>query len=92
MGRLPPGLPSPQRLPSAPPGAESRLPSGAATSFAAGFLKIRWALWAKLVIAGVTGFQAGLICLMMNTYNIWLCYGTFVLFRGAYQFLVPIAT
>ncbi|XP_040842689.1 reduced folate transporter-like [Ochotona curzoniae] len=65
---------------------------GAATSFAAGFLKIRWALWAKLVIAGVTGFQAGLICLMMNTYNIWLCYGTFVLFRGAYQFLVPIAT
>ncbi|XP_058517192.1 reduced folate transporter isoform X2 [Ochotona princeps] len=65
---------------------------GAATSFTAGFVKIRWALWAKLVIAGVTAFQAGLICIMMNTYNIWLCYATFVLFRGAYQFLVPIAT
>nr|XP_051696105.1 reduced folate transporter [Oryctolagus cuniculus] len=64
---------------------------GAITSFAAGFLKIRWASWAKLVIAGVTAVQAGLV--LLSTYSsIWLCYVAFVLFRGAYQFLVPIAT
>ncbi|XP_004842577.2 folate transporter 1 [Heterocephalus glaber] len=72
---------------------------GAIMSFAAGFLKIRWALWSKLVIAAVTASQAGLVFLLYNTktlaqhpYNIWLCYAAFVIFRGAYQFLVPIAT
>lgn len=61
-------------------------------SFAAGFLKIRWALWSKLVIAAVTAVQAGLIFLLYNTQNIWICYAAFMVFRGAYQFLVPIAT
>ncbi|XP_070345123.1 reduced folate transporter isoform X2 [Equus asinus] len=65
---------------------------GAITSFAAGFVTIRWALWAELVIAGVTAVQAGLIFLMYSTRSIWLCYVAFVLFRGSYQFLVPIAT
>ncbi|XP_007946900.2 reduced folate transporter [Orycteropus afer afer] len=65
---------------------------GAVTSFAAGFVKIHWALWSELVIAGVTVTQAGLIFLMYSTSNIWVSYVTFVLFRGAYQFLVPIAT
>ncbi|XP_068403325.1 reduced folate transporter isoform X3 [Eschrichtius robustus] len=65
---------------------------GAITSFAAGFVKIRWALWAKLIIAVVTVLQAGLIFLMYKTSNIWLCYSAFVLFRGSHQLLVPIAT
>ncbi|VFV23847.1 folate transporter 1 [Lynx pardinus] len=65
---------------------------GAITSFSAGFVKIRWALWSKLVIAGVTAVQAALVFLMYSTSSIWLCYVAFVLFRGAYQFLVPIAT
>ncbi|XP_072826534.1 reduced folate transporter isoform X2 [Vicugna pacos] len=65
---------------------------GAITSFAAGFVKIRWAVWAKLVIAVVTVVQAGLVFLMYRTDSIWLCYMAFVLFRGSYQFLVPIAT
>ncbi|XP_029794672.1 folate transporter 1 isoform X2 [Suricata suricatta] len=65
---------------------------GAITSFSAGFVRIRWALWAKLVIAAATALQAALVFLMCYTENIWLCYMAFVLFRGAYQFLVPIAT
>ncbi|XP_070322990.1 reduced folate transporter isoform X2 [Odocoileus virginianus] len=65
---------------------------GALTSFTAGFVKIRWALWAGLVIAVMTLLQAGLVFLMYKTDNIWLCYAAFVLFRGSYQFLVPIAT
>ncbi|XP_026986106.1 reduced folate transporter isoform X3 [Sagmatias obliquidens] len=65
---------------------------GAITSFAAGFVKIRWALWAELIIAVVTVLQAGLVFLMYRTSSIWLCYSAFVLFRGSYQFLVPIAT
>ncbi|NXL87343.1 S19A1 protein, partial [Alectura lathami] len=64
---------------------------GAIASFAAGYLKIRWALWSALVIGVVTAIQAGLLLLMNTTGNIWLCYATYVLFRGSYQFLVPIA-
>ncbi|KAM9550277.1 reduced folate transporter [Guaruba guarouba] len=64
---------------------------GAVASFAAGYLKIRWTLWSELVIGMVTAFQAGLLLLMNTTSNIWLCYAAYVLFRGFYQFLVPIA-
>ncbi|XP_054432433.1 reduced folate transporter [Pteronotus mesoamericanus] len=64
---------------------------GAITAFAAGFVKIRWALWAKLVIGVLTAFQAGLVFLMHRTTSISLCYVAFVLFRGTYQFMVPIA-
>lgn len=66
--------------------------AGAITSFAAGFVKIRWALWAKLVIGAVTAVQAVLVLVMHSTSSIWLCYVVFILFRGLYQFLVPIAT
>ncbi|KAM6332490.1 reduced folate transporter [Podargus strigoides] len=65
---------------------------GAVASFAAGYVKIRWTLWSELVIGAVTAFQAGLLLIMNTTSNIWLCYTTYVLFRGSYQFLVPIAT
>ncbi|XP_050195326.1 reduced folate transporter [Myiozetetes cayanensis] len=64
---------------------------GAIASFAAGYVKIRWTLWSELVIGVVTAFQAGLLLLMNSTTNIWLCYVAYVLFRGSYQFLVPIA-
>ncbi|XP_076975280.1 reduced folate transporter isoform X2 [Tamandua tetradactyla] len=62
------------------------------TSFAAGFIDIRWELWSPLVVASVTAVQAGLVLLMYSTGSIWVCYVAFVLFRGSYQFLVPIAT
>ncbi|XP_068101374.1 reduced folate transporter isoform X2 [Hyperolius riggenbachi] len=64
---------------------------GAITSFGAGYLKIRWNLWSELVIGSVTALQAGLLILMNTTTNIWVCYLAYVLFRGSYQFLVPIA-
>ncbi|XP_039612292.1 reduced folate transporter [Polypterus senegalus] len=64
---------------------------GAITSFAAGYVKIRWFLWSELVIAIITTVQAGLLLLMNTTSNIWVCYIAYVLFRGFYQFLVPIA-
>ncbi|KAM9305709.1 reduced folate transporter [Gastrophryne carolinensis] len=64
---------------------------GAITSFAAGYVKIRWSLWSELVIGLVTALQAGLLILMNTTSNIWVCYVAYVLFRSSYQFLVPIA-
>ncbi|XP_013875493.1 folate transporter 1 [Austrofundulus limnaeus] len=64
----------------------------AGTSFAAGFAKIRWNLLSELVIGIITALQAGLLLLMGNTGNIWVCYASYILFRGFYQFLVPIAT
>ncbi|XP_015269296.1 PREDICTED: folate transporter 1 [Gekko japonicus] len=64
---------------------------GAVTSFAAGYVKIRWVLWSELVICIVTAFQAGLLLLMNTTANIWICYVAYIFFRGSYQFLVPIA-
>ncbi|XP_075905469.1 reduced folate transporter [Nelusetta ayraudi] len=62
------------------------------TSFAAGFVKIRWNVWSELVICAITALQAGLLLLMGTTENIWVCYGAYILFRCFYQFLVPIAT
>ncbi|KAJ8255862.1 hypothetical protein COCON_G00197260 [Conger conger] len=65
---------------------------GAMTSFAAGFVKIRWNLWSELMIGLITALQAGLLLLMGTTSNIWVCYVAYSFFRGFYQFLVPIAT
>ncbi|CAF98210.1 unnamed protein product, partial [Tetraodon nigroviridis] len=65
---------------------------GTLTSFTAGFVKIEWNLWSKLVIAVITAVQAGLLLVMGTTDNIWTCYVSYILFRGFYQFLVPIAT
>ncbi|KAG8432522.1 hypothetical protein GDO86_016970 [Hymenochirus boettgeri] len=65
---------------------------GAITSFAAGYIKIRWNLWSELVIGLATALQAGLLILMNTTENIWVCYVAYVIFRSSYQFLVPIAT
>lgn len=64
----------------------------AMTSFIAGFVKIRWNVWSELVICVITAVQAALLLLMGTTENIWLCYVSYILFRGFYQFLVPIAT
>lgn len=54
-------------------------------------MKIRWKLWSELVIGVITGAMAALLLLMGSTENIWVCYVTYILFRGLYQFLVPIA-
>lgn len=64
----------------------------ALTSFIAGFVKIRWNIWSELVICVITAVQAALLLLMGTTDNIWLCYISYIIFRGFYQFLVPIAT
>ncbi|XP_076580077.1 reduced folate transporter [Chaetodon auriga] len=64
----------------------------AATAFMAGYAKIRWNVWSELVIGVITAVQGGLLLLMGTTDNIWVCYAAYVLFRGFYQFLVPIAT
>lgn len=68
------------------------LPAGAITSCAAGFVTIRWNVWSELVIGVITALQAALLLLMGTTDNIWICYAAYVLFRGFYQCLVPIAT
>ncbi|KAM6893841.1 reduced folate transporter [Xenentodon cancila] len=64
----------------------------AVTSFMAGFVKIRWNVWSELVIGVITAAQAGLLLIMVTTGDIWVCYVSYVLFRGVYQFLVPVAT
>uniref|UniRef100_A0A1A7XLX4 Solute carrier family 19 (Folate transporter), member 1 n=1 Tax=Iconisemion striatum TaxID=60296 RepID=A0A1A7XLX4_9TELE len=64
----------------------------AGTSFVASFVKIRWNVWSELVIGIITALQAGLLFLMRDTNNIWICYVSYILFRGFYQFLVPVAT
>ncbi|XP_043965677.1 reduced folate transporter [Gambusia affinis] len=64
----------------------------AITSFMAGFAKIRWNVWSELVIGGITALQAIMLLVMGTTGNIWVCYSCYILFRGFYQFLVPIAT
>uniref|UniRef100_A0A665W7Y3 Solute carrier family 19 member 1 n=1 Tax=Echeneis naucrates TaxID=173247 RepID=A0A665W7Y3_ECHNA len=61
-------------------------------SFLAGYVKVRWNIFSELLIGVITALQGGLLLIMGTTNNIWVCYLTYVLFRGFYQFLVPIAT
>ncbi|XP_028810970.1 folate transporter 1 [Denticeps clupeoides] len=64
---------------------------GAIMSFAAGYVKIRWNVWSELVIGVITATMGALLIVMVSTTNIWVCYLSYILFRGFYQFLVPIA-
>ncbi|CAG5933112.1 unnamed protein product [Menidia menidia] len=78
-----------------PPTENNRVYNGgveAASTLLTGFVKIRWNVWSELVIGVITAVQAGLLLIMGTTDSIWVCYISYVLFRGFYQFLVPVAT
>ncbi|MFT7799759.1 thiamine transporter 1 [Arapaima gigas] len=65
---------------------------GALTAFAVSFAKISWATWGELSLCCFSVVIAVMMYLMDTIRNIWVCYTSYVIFRGTYMLLITIAT
>ncbi|XP_072247856.1 thiamine transporter 1 [Leuresthes tenuis] len=63
----------------------------AATSYGIGFTEVRWEQWGELALGGFSGLGAAALFLMTFTGNIWVCYGSYVVFKCLYMLLITIA-
>lgn len=57
-----------------------------------GCLPICWAVWGELVLFVLSLLMAACVFVMNTIMNIWLCYGSYVLFRTTYMLLITVAT
>ncbi|XP_036395941.1 thiamine transporter 1 [Megalops cyprinoides] len=65
---------------------------GAVAAFGVGFVKISWAAWGELALCVFTVVIAVAVYLMDIVRDIWVCYASYVVFRGTYMLLITIAT
>ncbi|XP_029472991.1 thiamine transporter 2 [Rhinatrema bivittatum] len=65
---------------------------GAMTSFAVGYVKINWDLYGELALGIFSAVDAGALLLMDFTWNIWVCYAGYLVFKASYMLLITIAT
>ncbi|XP_048855372.1 thiamine transporter 1 [Brienomyrus brachyistius] len=65
---------------------------GALMAFSVGFVTISWTTWGELCLCGFTIVIAVAVYLMDTVENIWVCYASYVIFRGTYMLLITIAT
>lgn len=56
-----------------------------------GFIEVRWEHWGELSLGIFSALGSGALFLMTFTYNIWLCYVGYVLFKCLYMLLITIA-
>ncbi|XP_068612400.1 thiamine transporter 1 [Brachionichthys hirsutus] len=65
---------------------------GALAALLVGYLPVRWALWGELALCVLSLLMAASVFLMDTVRNIWLCYGSYVVFRATYMLLITVAT
>lgn len=65
--------------------------AGAATAYGIGFTEVRWEQWGELALGGFSGLGSAALFLMTFTGNIWVCYISYVVFKGLYMLLITIA-
>ncbi|XP_071403560.1 thiamine transporter 1 [Centroberyx affinis] len=65
---------------------------GALAALVVGYLPVRWALWGELALCVFSMLMAVCVYIMVTLRNIWLCYGSYVLFRATYMLLITVAT
>ncbi|KAG9349605.1 hypothetical protein JZ751_028053 [Albula glossodonta] len=65
---------------------------GAVAAFGVSFVKISWAAWGELALCIFSVVIAVAVYLMDNVPNIWVCYTSYIVFRGTYMLLITIAT
>lgn len=49
-------------------------------------------MWGELVLFVLSLLMAACVFVMNTIMNIWLCYGSYVLFRTTYMLLITVAT
>ncbi|XP_044148127.1 thiamine transporter 2-like isoform X2 [Bufo gargarizans] len=65
---------------------------GALSSFAVGYVKVNWELTGELALAIFSAVSAGSLFLMDYSFNIWMCYAGYLIFKSSYMLLITIAT
>ncbi|KAM3932133.1 thiamine transporter 2-like [Leptodactylus fuscus] len=65
---------------------------GALTSFTVGYVKVNWELSGELALAIFSAVSAGSIFLKAYSFNIWMCYAGYLIFKSSYMLLITIAT
>lgn len=49
-------------------------------------------MWGELALCGLSMLMAVCVFVMDTLRNIWICYGTYVVFRTTYMLLITVAT
>ncbi|XP_041637680.1 thiamine transporter 1 [Cheilinus undulatus] len=65
---------------------------GALAALLVGYLPVCWSLWGELVLCVLSLLMAACVFAMDIVKNIWLCYGSYILFRATYMLLITVAT
>ncbi|XP_054628820.1 thiamine transporter 1 [Dunckerocampus dactyliophorus] len=65
---------------------------GAVAALLVGYLPVSWSLWGELALCLLSLLMAACLLIMDLLGNIWLCYGSYVLFRATYMLLITVAT
>ncbi|KAJ7407895.1 Thiamine transporter 1 [Pitangus sulphuratus] len=65
---------------------------GAVAVVVVGHIKTSWAMWGEVALALFSFLIAAAVYVMDTVHNIWVCYGSYVVFRIIYMMLITIAT
>lgn len=57
-----------------------------------GHIPVRWAVWGELALCVLSLLMSACVFVMDTLANIWLCYGSYILFRTMYMLLITVAT
>ncbi|XP_019723700.1 thiamine transporter 1 [Hippocampus comes] len=65
---------------------------GSLAALLVGHLPVRWTVWGELTLCALSMLMAACVFVMVALRSIWLCYGSYVLFRATYMLLITVAT
>ncbi|XP_037618205.1 thiamine transporter 1 [Sebastes umbrosus] len=65
---------------------------GALAALLVGYLPVCWSLWGELALCVLSLLMAVCVFVMDTIRNIWICYGSYILFRAIYMLLITVAT
>ncbi|XP_034533651.1 thiamine transporter 1 isoform X2 [Notolabrus celidotus] len=65
---------------------------GALAALLVGYLPVSWSMWGELALCLLSLLMAVCVFIMDMLKNIWLCYGSYVVFRATYMLLITVAT
>ncbi|XP_061833523.1 thiamine transporter 1 [Nerophis lumbriciformis] len=65
---------------------------GAVAALLVGHLPVSWTVWGELAMCLLSLLMAACLLIMDMLPSIWLCYGSYILFRATYMLLITAAT
>lgn len=68
-----------------------RLCTGAASAYGVGFSHVNWSRWGELALGSLSALSSAALYIMVFISNIWVCYGSYIVFKSLYMLLITIA-